>query len=450
MKIISAEYVLPISAEPIKNGAICIENGKILDVGSKKTLAEKYPEAEYEDFGKSAISPGFVNCHSHLEITAMRGYLDEFDGDFSSWLVKLTKTRAEKLSFKDIKLAALLGGLEGVKAGVTCFGDIGREGAAGVNALKKNGLRGILFQETEFSPDNASADEDFVKLTDKFEALRADEDELVKVGISPHSPYTVSRKLFGKISAFAIANGVKTTIHAAESQHEKNLLEKGEGFFAEIYSEQNVSWESPKCSTIEYLSKIGVMESQPLLAHCVTVSPKDIETIKQSGSKIAHCPKSNAKFGHGIAPLGKFFDGEIAIGIGSDSVASNNTCDILEEARFATLVSRVNGGSQRFLQPDRLLKAMTLGGAAALGMENEIGSVEAGKQADIIVISLENVAQAPIHDIHSTLIFSSNAKDIKATMVAGEFIYRDGKSLKIDEKELAENIEAVRAKMTES
>ena len=448
MKILSAEHLLPISDSPIKNGAIVLLKDKIIEVGNKQKLSKKYPEAKIEDFGKSVIMPGFVNCHSHLELTAMRGFLDEFDDDFSSWLIKLTKTRRDILTDEDIELAAMFGALEGVRAGVTCFGDIGRWGKAGFRALKQNGLRGVLFQETEFSPDNKSANEDFEKLKEKFLELQETESDLVDVGISPHSPYTVSRKLFQHIAEFAESSKIKTTIHASESLQEQNLMQNGTGFFADIYEKENVNWESPKSSTIEYLSRIGVLETKPLLAHCVQVSEHDINLIKQSGSSIVHCPKSNAKFGHGIAPFETFLDEQISVGLGTDSMVSNNNCDFFEEARFATMLARTRHDKRRFIHSKEIVETATIGGAKALGLENKIGTLEVGKQADVIIISLETVAQMPVHDIYNALLFASNASNVRLTMVSGQTIFQDGNSTLVDESELKAKIEEVTEKMS--
>ncbi len=215
MKILSADWLLPISSEEISGGAVAIHETKIVAVDAKNELVRNFPEASCENFGEAVIMPGFVNAHSHLEITAMRGFLDDVENDFYSWLIKLTKTRAEKFDEKDVEISAIFGALEGVRAGVTCFADIGRFGKAGFRALKENHLRGILFQETEFSPKNEEAENDFAKLKDKFLELREIESELVKVGISPHAPYTVSRKLFEKIAGYALAENIKLTIHVA-------------------------------------------------------------------------------------------------------------------------------------------------------------------------------------------------------------------------------------------
>jgi cytosine/adenosine deaminase-related metal-dependent hydrolase len=440
MKILSAEYVLPISSAPIENGAVAFEKNKIVAVGTRQELIEKFPEAIREDFGEAAILPGFVNCHSHLELTAMRGFVDEFDDNFTSWLLKLSGTRDEKLTAEDIQTSAIFGAIEGARAGVTCFGDIGRLGENGFEALKSVGLRGVVFQETEFTPDNRTVAEDFAKLEEKFLRLRENETNLVKIGLSPHAPYTVSPKLFEKIAEYAVENDVKISIHAAESLMEDDLMIHGKGFFTDFYKNRGLEWNAPLCSTVEMLDKLGVLKAKPLLAHCVKVSERDIDLIKNSGSRIAHCPKSNAKFGHGIAPLEKFLDAKISVGFGSDSMASNNVCDILEEARFATLFARNLPDRKRFLQPREIIETATLGGAKALGLESEIGSLETGKQADFAVVSLENAAQMPNHDIYSTLLFASNARDIRRTIVAGE-------TIKINEREIKEKIKEMSQKM---
>ena len=419
MRIIAADHVLPISSAPISNAAVAIDGGTIAAVGPRQQIQEKYSNAEIEDFGPAAILPGFVNCHSHLELTAMRGALDAVEHDFRSWLLKLNSLRAE-MTDDDIAAAAVAGAREGAAAGVTCFGDIGRFGHAGVSALKEVGLRGIVFQETEFSPDNRTADDDFLKLASKFEELKGEETELVRVGLSPHSPYTVGSRLFELIAQYSILNRVPLTIHAAESGEEVGLLTKGDGFFNDIYDRFDVEWQSPHCTPIEYLERLGVLSTKPLLAHCVLVSETDIARIASNRAKIAHCPKSNAKFGHGWAPFEKFLDAGITVGLGSDSVASNNVCDILEESRFAALAARNRPDRKRFITAKEALTAATFGGARALGLDHLIGTLEPGKQADIAVVSLDHPAQQPVNDVEAALVFSSNARDVLVALVGGK------------------------------
>jgi cytosine/adenosine deaminase-related metal-dependent hydrolase len=432
MKILAAKYVLPISRAPIEDGAVAIDGSIIKAAGTKVEITARYPGAAVEDLGHAAIMPGFVNCHSHLEVTALRGALDSVEHDFSAWLLRLNSIR-QGLSDEDIRLSALAGAAEGAAAGVTCFGDIGRFAAAGSEALKTIGLRGIVFQETEFGVEDSTADDDMAKLKDKFQELKAGETHLVTVGLSPHSPYTVGPRQLKLIRDFAQANDVNLTIHASESMDEEDLLQRGTGFFPEMYKRFNVQWQTPLCSTIEYLDRLGILETRPLLAHCVTISQTDIELIARSGSAIAHCPVSNAKFGHGYAPLESFLDAGITVGLGSDSVASNNACDLLAESRFAALAARNRPGSRRFTSAQDVLKAATLGGARALGLEDAIGTLEAGKQADIAAVSLTHLAQAPVTDIYAALVFSSNARDVVRTIVAGKDVFMDGKVVNCDE-----------------
>jgi cytosine/adenosine deaminase-related metal-dependent hydrolase len=228
-----------------------------------------------------------------------------------------------------------------------------------------------------------------------------------------------------------------------------DFLRFGEGFMADVYGKYGLKWETPRVGSIEYLEQTGILGAAPLLAHCVYVSEKDMELIRNSNSKIAHCPKSNAKFGHGAAPLENFLDYNLDVGLGSDSVASNNTCDMIEEARFATLIARARKDKKKLLTARKIVETATLGGAKALGLESEIGTLEAGKQADVIVISLKAVAQQPVHDIYAALLFASNARDVRMTMVAGEEIYRNGQVKKIDQSELELKMKEIARKMNQ-
>jgi len=436
MKILAAKFVLPITAPPIIGGAIAVEGSAIEEVGPLSDLIEKFPNVNVENFGDAAILPGFVNCHSHLEISVMRGALDRVEHDFYTWLITLTKLRGDVLDDADLEISAIAGAVEGIRGGVTCFGDIGRFGSVGFNALKTVGLRGVLFQETNFSADGRTAGRDFELLKDKFLELQEIRTPLVEVGISPHAPYTVSRELFTNIARFAADNNIKVTIHAAESPEEDELMRRGTGFFTTVYERFGVDWQSPHCSSIEFLSDTGILETQPLLAHCITVTDSDIRLIADTGTSVAHCPKSNAKFGHGYAPFERLVDAGIPVGLGSDSVASNNVCDILEEARFAAFAARSRADRSRFVSAAQALEAATIGGAKALRMDDKIGSLEPGKQADIAVVSLANIAQQPVSDIHAALVFSSNARDVRMTIVAGRELYRDDIVRSVDEVQI--------------
>lgn len=441
--ILTADHIITIARKPIERGAVLINDGVIEAVGPRSVILERSGNDEIIELGRAAILPGFVNCHSHLEITALRGSLDAVENDFRSWLLRLNSLRAE-LSENEIKASALAGAVEAARSGVTCMGDIGRFGRAGFEALKHIGLRGILYQETEFSPDDRTADDDMAALTAKFDSLRRDETDLVRAGLSPHSPYTVSRKLFEKLAGFTAAENIKISIHAAESKAEDELLRDAQGFFTGVYEKFGLEWTSPRMSPISYLNSTGILDVSPLLVHCVTVGDDDIAMIKNSSSKVAHCPRSNAKFGHGFAPLGKFMNAGIDVGLGTDSVASNNVCDMLGEAAFAAFAARNFGN---FVTAEMALEMATIGGAKALGLEREIGTLEAGKRADIIAVSLDGIHQQPVADVTAAVVFSSNARDVVLTMVDGKIIYRDGKCLTVDETATAKELAKLSQKL---
>jgi 5-methylthioadenosine/S-adenosylhomocysteine deaminase len=431
VKILCADWVLPISSAPLERGAVAVKADKIVAVGGRREISQLFADAKIEDFGAAAILPGFVNAHTHLELTAMRGFLDDVEHDFFSWLKKLTVARAEKMTAEDLRISATGGAIEAARAGITCLADIATQARESSAAIQTIGLRGIVFQEIT-GPDENQAETKFVRLREQVRSCREVEIRTVKVGVTPHAPYSVSPKLFRLLTDFALSENLPVTIHAAESLNEEEFLLRGTGLFSGFYQSQGIKWNTPGISPIKYLKSIGALRTAPLLAHCVRVSEEDLEIIAETDSRIAHCPKSNAKFAHGIAPLQKFLEKPIKTGLGSDSVASNNVADILEEARFAALLSRANGN---FVSAEAVLHLATLGGAQAIGMENEIGSLELGKQADLIVVKLDRIPPEPVHSLVAALVFASSSRDIILTMVAGLPLFKHGKIIQTDEQD---------------
>ena len=444
----SARWVLPISSSPIEDGAIAIDGSQITDVGTRASLVGKYPDATVHHYPDAAILPGLINAHSHLELTAMRGFLESEESDFTGWLKKLTVARLELMTPDDRYVSAAWGATEAVRAGVTALADASDGAYESMKALSDVGLRGIVFQES-FGPDPRLADDNFAKLTAKVARLAELETPLVKVGVSPHAPYTVCGRQLELISEFALTENLPVMMHAAESVAEEMLLREGQGTFAEALAKRGIEWHAPGLSTIQYLKRHCVLQTKPLLAHCIRVDNADIETLKESGARIAHCPKSNAKLGHGRAPFSSFLDRGIAVGLGSDSVASNNTCDILEEARFATLMARSEIGEmsgQRMLTATDALHAATAGGARALGLEGQTGELRAGLQADFAVVSLAGPHQLPSYDPINTLIFASSGRDVVLTVVAGREVFSAGQVTTIDEERLAARMKEIASK----
>jgi cytosine/adenosine deaminase-related metal-dependent hydrolase len=456
--IYCARWVLPIASAAIDFGGVAIEGDKIAAVGAANEITARFPDASVTDFGASVIVPGLINAHSHLELTVMRGFLEREEHDFKAWLGKLTWARMS-MNADDLFVSAACGAIEAARAGITCAGDSSSVATQTMKALQEIGLRGIVYQES-FGPDPSVAEQAVAGLRRELDAMRAIESATVRPGVSPHAPYTVSAPQLEMISRMAIDDRLPLMMHAAESQAEKSFMLEGAGAFAEGLRKRNIAWKAPGISTIQYLAQHGVMETKPLLAHCVTVDDQDIEAIHVAGAGIAHCPKSNAKLQHGRAPFVKFLAADLKVGLGSDSVASNNNCDILEEARFATLLARASGTDFSLCRDSKppqskvcatdVLFAATLGGARALGLDDQIGALKEGMEADLTVVALDGAHQQPVTNPIDALIFSSSASNVRMTMVAGKEIFRDGQLVAQDEHALLSRLANVRQKVEEA
>jgi 5-methylthioadenosine/S-adenosylhomocysteine deaminase len=446
--IYTAQWLLPISSSPVRAGALAVDGSKIVGVGPRDELIRHFPGYSLKDLGAAIILPGLVNAHSHLELTVMRGYLENEETNFFSWLRKLTLARLNLMTDEDVEVSALWGACEAVRAGVTAVGDASDLGRCSMKALKSIGLRGIVFQES-FGPDAMLAQENFGNLKTKIDELQSLQTELVRVGVSPHSPYTVSGPQLELIAAFAVERNLPLMIHAAESVAEELLVKNGTGLFAEGLQKRNIQWDVPGVSPIQHLNQRGILATKALLAHCIRVDQDDLESISANGATIAHCPKSNAKLGHGFAPLSLFLKNGINVGLGSDSVASNNTCDIIEETRFASLLSRAVApadNSAGRISNSEFLRLATSGGAACLGI-TDCGSLRVGANADFIAVSTGGAHQTPDYDPEATLLFASSGRDVVLTVVAGRELYRNGRVVTVDEERLSARIDEVSRKL---
>jgi 5-methylthioadenosine/S-adenosylhomocysteine deaminase len=415
-----ARWVLPITDVPLENATVAIDGDRIAYVGPRAEA----PRGTDVELGDAVLMPGLVNAHCHLELTAMRGFLEDLD--FRRWILRLTTAKRAVLTPEMLLDSARAGLEEGIAAGITTYADTCDSGVA-IDAMREYGVRGVMYQEL-FGPDPKQRDDSIRDFRSKLEKLRAKETALVRVGISPHAPYTVSDALFRASSELARDESLPMAIHIAESEAEHLLITQAGGAFAQGLRGRGIAVDVRATTPIALLEQFGVLERKPLLIHCVRANQADIERIATSGSPVAHCPISNAKLGHGTAPLLELLAGGVEVALGSDSMASNNRMHMLEEARIAILMQRARVGTHEALSAADVLELATMGGACALGLADEIGSLEVGKSADLAAFSLADLA--PTYDPAAAAIFSLGGRGASFVSVAGVPVIQNGRLTK--------------------
>jgi 5-methylthioadenosine/S-adenosylhomocysteine deaminase len=443
--IYRAAWVLPVAMEPVRDGAVMVDaDGRIAAVGPRASI-EPPEGADVVELGEAALLPGLVNVHAHPELSIFRGALEDLR--FRDWILRLVGLKRAALRDEDFDVAARWTLVECLRAGITTVAAT-EASAASLFALKEAGMRGLVYREV-FGPDPAMADESMAGLRDAVGRLRREETDLVTVGISPHAPYTVSDALFAAAGRYAREEGLPIAIHACESVPERELVTAGEGDFAPGLRARGIETPARGRSTIELLDRLGVLAARPLLIHCVLVEYDDLARMVDNGCAVAHCPVANAKLGHGIAPLHEMREAGVRVGLGTDSVGSNNRLDLLEEARIASLLHRGRLASHDYLSPADLLRLVTIDGARALGMDGRVGTLEPGKDADLCAVSLADAHVRPVYDPVAAVFHAARGSDVVMTMVRGRVLYRDGAVLTLDEAAIAEAMEDPAARLRE-
>jgi len=417
-----AAWVLPVGAEPIRDGALLVDaDGRIAAVGPSLAI-EPPMDAEVVELGEAALLPGLVNVHAHPELALFRGALEDLC--FRDWILRLVGAKRAALTDADYQVAARWTMVEALRSGITTLAATESSGASAA-ALCEAGLRGVVYQEV-FGPDPMQAQAAMADLRAGVDALRALECDRVAVGISPHAPYTVSDDLFRLAGDYAVAEGLPMAVHASESIIEHQLVSAGEGDFAPGLRARGIATPPRGKSTVELLERLGVLRARPLLIHCVLLDTDDLRRVADTGSSIAHCPVANARLGHGLAPYPEMVAAGVRVGLGTDSVGSNNRLDLLEEARIASILHRARQARCDILAPADLLRLCTLDGAKALGMEDRIGTLEPGKEADFCAVSLRAPHVRPVHDPVAAVFHAARGCDVVLTAVQGRVLYRDG------------------------
>ncbi|MFE7070774.1 amidohydrolase [Streptomyces sp. NPDC057620] len=398
----------------VPDGAVAVRDGEIVEVGPAGELRARYADAESLDASGCLVLPGLVNAHTHLAMTLLRGRAD--DVTLQGFLERVIRWESELLSPENVATAIRVAIAESVRAGVTSALDMYWFHEAAERVAHEAGWRlhtGPTFMDV---PDPA----DGIAYEDRLAWARRDlAGRTARPGTRPvlfaHSAYTLSPEQLTEIAALAREFGALLHIHAAENATEVATVEVRHG-------------KRP----VELLDSLGLLGPDLLLAHTVDLTGAEIAALARTGTSVAHCPVSNLKLGCGIAPVPRLLSAGVTVGLGTDGAVSSNTLDVLRALGLAALVHKA-GGDPTAVGAEQAVRMATIEGARALGLDARLGSLEAGKRADLIVLDLAGPHLAPRHDPWSTLAYAARADDVRDTVVDGRVLMRGRTLTTLDE-----------------
>jgi 5-methylthioadenosine/S-adenosylhomocysteine deaminase len=396
VKAVSAEWVLPVDGPPVEGGLVRFERGRIVEVARGR--AERH-------FDDAVILPGFVNAHSHLEYANYGGFGD--GTAFGPW-IRTHVERKARLGPEEMLAVARLGALDSLRSGITTTADYSFSGAAAA-AARELGLRAVVYLEV-FAVDPADAERQWAERRPQVE-----ESELVRIGISPHAPYTCSLDTY----RFCLSLGVPVGTHLAESANEVEWLLNGSGPLESI-----AGLLVPPTGKRPVASLEEVLGPELLCAHCVEVDAGEARVLAAHEVPVAHCPRSNALLGCGIAPLAELRAAGVTVGLGTDSPASTPSFDVFEELRSAVSLARARERRAEALPAAEALALATVEAARALRLDAEVGTLTAGKRADLTVVSLAGSPYHPVEDPAAAVVFGGSPDRVLETIVDGKTRYR--------------------------
>ena len=398
------------------DGILALENSQIVYVGQENQEILKQAD-QIIDYQGAWIMPGLVNCHTHSAMTGLRGIRD--DSNLHEWLEEyIWPAEAEftpEMTTKAVKEALA----EMLQSGTTTFNDMYNPNGVEIEkiyeAVKASKMR-CYFSPTLFSSDMETTDETIAKTRAVIGTIKGYQDPNFKVMVAPHSPYSCSRELLEASLNLAKEEDIPLHIHVAETKEESGIILKRYG-------------KRP----IAFLDELGYLDHQVVFAHGVEINEAEIARLADSQVAIAHNPISNLKLASGIAPVVQLQKAGVPVGIATDSVASNNNLDMFEEGRTAALLQKMKSGDASQFPIETALKALTIEGAKVLGMEDVIGSLEVGKQADFLVIQPQGkIHLQPQENMLSHLVYAVKSSDVDDVYIAGEQVVRAGKVLTVD------------------
>lgn len=404
--LIKNAYIVSM-VSPISKADLLIENDKIVEIGIIEKKADKVIDAT----GK-VIMPGFINAHTHIAMSLFRGYSDDLE--LLDWLNNVWKVE-DNMSEEDVYYASLLSEIEMIKSGTTTFNDHYFFENKVADATIETGMRAVLsrviINENEEAQKRIEEAEELYNTYNNLGSGR------IHVVVGLHAPYTCPPKTIEAGVSLAKKYNLPIHIHYLETKDE----------IIQIRERYNKA-------VIDYLNDLGVFESHVILAHGVQICKDDLEILKKIKGGIVHNPISNEKLGSGIANIKNLIDNGILVALGTDGQGSTNTLDMFEEIKSAAYLQKVSYEKASAISAEDVLKMATINGAKVMGLENEIGSLEVGKKADIIIIDLNKPHLCPVHDLYSTLAYSANGADVESVIIDGKLVMENRNLLTINEE----------------
>lgn len=425
----------------VRDGAILIEGDRIIEVGKYDDVKRRNPRG-YEKLNARGkiVLPGLVNTHHHLAMSLLRGYAD--DMPLKEWLEEKIWPIESLMTGEDVYIGAKLTAVESALGGCTTVNTMYHYAPEfnEARAVAEVGIRGVVGHVC-FS---WRKDED-LKLTKSLtETWHGAENGKIRVSVDPHAPYTVDPDYMVELWNMTLELNEKyrekgpiiSHIHLAEAADEADRIRRTFGV-------------DLNGGVIEYLDKLGVLDRLTLAAHCVHLSEKEIVILASRGVKVAHNPVSNLKLGSGISPVPKLLENGVNVGLGTDSVCSNNSSDMFETMKFAALIHKGVYMNPSIMSAWRVLQMATIDGAKALNWDYELGSIEPGKKADIILVDVRKPHVVPMYSEVSHLVYAVKSSDVETVIVDGRIIVENRRVKTVKIEELIEEFLKARNKLIE-
>jgi 5-methylthioadenosine/S-adenosylhomocysteine deaminase len=414
-------------------GAVAIDGRDIVAVDTPEAIAGRFTAADRLDATGHVVMPGLVNTHTHAPMVLYRGLADDLA--LMEWLEKyIFPAEARTVSPEFVRVGTRLAALEMIQSGTTTFADMYYFEEEIARATKDAGLRGVLGQTIiQFPVADAKTPEEGIARAERF-IKQWKADDLIVPALAPHAMYTLEAGTLEAIRALANREDVPILIHLAETA-----------------DEVKTSQERHKLSPTQYLESLGFWQgSRTLAAHAVWLTDDDLETLRRRGVGVSHNPESNMKLASGTAPVVRMRAAGIPTGLGTDGAASNNDLDMFEAMRVAAFLHKLATGDPRAIPARTAVEMATIEGARALGMDDRVGSLEPGKRADLIVVSMSSARQTPLYDPLSHLVYTTRGDDVRTTIVNGRVLMRDRKMLSLDEAAVIAEASAYAIKVREA